>query len=99
MVRQRLPDPSEAAANLDGQALLTALLQTWPKVLSYLTSFTMIATFWQGHLRLFLQLRRFDGVLLWLVFFQLCSIAFLPFPFGTERHDIIRRRETFKCTL
>lgn len=82
----------EAAANLDGQALLAALLQTWPKVLSYLTSFTVIATFWQGHLRLFLQLRRFDGVLLWLVFLQLCSIAFLPFPtavVGTHLGDSV----------
>ena len=82
----------EAAANLHGQALLAALLQTWPKVLSYLTSFTMIATFWQGHLRLFLQLKRFDGVLLWLVFLQLCSIAFLPFPtavVGTHLGDSV----------
>ena len=82
----------EAATNLDGQALLTALLQTWPKVLSYLTSFTVIATFWQAHLRLFLQLRRFDGVLLWLVFLQLASIAFLPFPtavVGTHLGDLV----------
>lgn len=82
----------EAAANLHGQALLAALLQTWPKVLSYLTSFTMIAAFWQGHLRLFLQLRRLDGVLLWLVFLQLGSIAFLPFPtavVGTHLGDLV----------
>jgi uncharacterized membrane protein len=70
----------EAAADLHGQALLSALLGVWPKLLSYLTSFTMIAVFWQAHHRLFLQVRRFDGVLLWLVFLQLASIAFLPFP-------------------
>jgi uncharacterized membrane protein len=70
----------EAAADLHGQALLTTLLGVWPKLLSYLTSFTMIAVFWQAHHRLFLQVRRFDGVLLWLVFLQLASIAFLPFP-------------------
>jgi uncharacterized membrane protein len=70
----------EAAANLHGQALLTTLLGLWPKLLSYVTSFTMIAVFWQAHHRLFLQVRRFDGVLLWLVFLQLSSIAFLPFP-------------------
>ena len=58
----------EAAADLHGQALLSALLGVWPKLLSYLTSFTMIAVFWQAHHRLFLQVRRFDGVLLWLVF-------------------------------
>jgi uncharacterized membrane protein len=70
----------EAAADLHGQALLTALLGVWPKLLSYVTSFTMIAVFWQAHHRLFLHVRRFDGVLLWLVFLQLASIAFLPFP-------------------
>ena len=70
----------EAAADLHGQALLSALLGVWPKLLSYVTSFTMIAVFWQAHHRLFLQVRRFDGVLLWLVFLQLLSIAFLPFP-------------------
>lgn len=70
----------EAAADLHGQALLTALLGVWPKLLSYITSFTMIAVFWQAHHRLFLQVRRFDGILLWLVFLQLASIAFLPFP-------------------
>jgi len=70
----------EEAADLHGDALLTALLGVWPKVLSYVTSFTLIAVFWQAHHRLFLQVRRFDGVLLWLVFLQLASIAFLPFP-------------------
>src|SRR5919199_592382 len=70
----------EAAADLHGQALLSALLGVWPKLLGYVTSFTMIAVFWQAHHRLFLQVRRFDGVLLWLVFLQLASIAFLPFP-------------------
>jgi uncharacterized membrane protein len=70
----------EAAAELHGQALLSALLGLWPKLLGYFTSFTMIAVFWQAHHRLFLQVRRFDGVLLWLVFLQLASIAFLPFP-------------------
>ena len=70
----------EAAADFHGEALLSALLEAWPKLLSYVTSFTMIAVFWQAHHRLFLQVRRFDGVLLWLVFLQLASIAFLPFP-------------------
>src|ERR671939_1894780 len=70
----------EAAADLHGQALLSALLGMWPKLLSYVTSFTMIAVFWQAHHRLFLQVRRYDGILLWLVFLQLGCIAFFPFP-------------------
>jgi uncharacterized membrane protein len=49
-------------------------------VLAYLNSFTVIAIFWQAHHRLFLQVRRFDGILLWLVFLQLGCIGIVPFP-------------------
>jgi uncharacterized membrane protein len=70
----------EATKDLRGVALLPALLGSWPKVLGYANSFTAIAIFWQAHHRLFLQVRRFDGILLWLVFLQLGCIAFIPFP-------------------
>jgi uncharacterized membrane protein len=69
-----------SAADLRGDALLPALLESWPKVLGYANSFTAIAIFWQAHHRLFLQVRRFDGTLLWLVFLQLGCVAFIPFP-------------------
>jgi uncharacterized membrane protein len=49
-------------------------------VLAYINSFTVIAIFWQAHHRLFLQVQRFDGILLWLVFLQLGCIGFIPFP-------------------
>ena len=49
-------------------------------MLAYLNSFTVIAIFWQAHHRLFLQVRRFDGILLWLVFLQLGCIGIVPFP-------------------
>ena len=70
----------EATKDVRGAALLPALLGAWPKVLGYLTSFTVIAIFWQAHHRLFLQVRRYDGILMWLVFLQLGCIAFIPFP-------------------
>lgn len=70
----------EATKDLRGVALLPALLESWPKVLGYVNSFTAIAIFWQAHHRLFLQVRRFDGILLWLVFLQLGCIGFIPFP-------------------
>jgi uncharacterized membrane protein len=76
-VQFTLPEVTE---DLRGDALLPALLGSWPKVLSYATSFTIIAIFWQAHHRLFLEVRRFDGILLWLVFLQLGCIAFVPFP-------------------
>ena len=76
-VQLALPEGSQ---DLRGEALLPALLATWPRVLAYANSFAVIAIFWQAHHRLFLQVRRFDGILLWLVFLQLGCIGFIPFP-------------------
>ncbi|MDQ3911731.1 MAG: TMEM175 family protein [Actinomycetota bacterium] len=70
----------EGAADLQGKALLASLLATWPKVLGYLTSFTVIAVYWAAHHRTFQFVRRFDGGLLWLQLLQLGCISFLPFP-------------------
>jgi len=70
----------ETAADLDGGDLLAALLESWPKVLAFLTSFTVIANFWVGHNVLFQHVRRFDGGLMWLALLQLLCVAFIPFP-------------------
>ena len=69
-----------ATADLHGEALLRSLLQSWPRVLAFLTSFVLIANFWVGHNVLFYHLRRFDGGLMWLTLLQLLCVAFLPFP-------------------
>ena len=70
----------EASAHLHGEALLQSILGTWPKVLSFLTSFTSIAIFWHGNHRAFHYLLRLDGRLTYLMFLQLLCIAFIPFP-------------------
>jgi len=70
----------EAAADLHGRALLTSLLESWPRVLAFLTSFTVIANFWVGHNVLFQHVRRFDGGLMWLALLQLLCVAFIPYP-------------------
>ncbi len=49
-------------------------------MLSFLTSFTVIAVFWHGNHRAFHYIRRFDGRLAYLMFLQLLCIAFIPFP-------------------
>jgi uncharacterized membrane protein len=41
----------ESAADLHGGALLDSLLESWPRVLAFLISFTVIANFWVGHNR------------------------------------------------
>jgi uncharacterized membrane protein len=70
----------QGAEHLHREALLEILLESWPRVLAFLTSFTAIAIFWQGDHQIFQRITRFDGRLLWLVFLQLLCIAFLPFP-------------------
>jgi uncharacterized membrane protein len=72
-----LPAGSE---HLHGEDLLGGILDSWPKVLAFLTSFTLIAIFWHGGHRAFHYLRRYDGTLDWLSLLQLLCIAFLPFP-------------------
>jgi uncharacterized membrane protein len=70
----------ETATELHGRDLLRSLLESWPRVLAFLTSFLFIANFWAGHNILFHHVRRFDGGLMWLALLQLLCVAFLPFP-------------------
>jgi uncharacterized membrane protein len=70
----------ESSADLQDRELLKSLLESWPKVLAFLTSFTVIANFWVGHNVLFQHVRRFDGGLMWLALLQLLCVAFIPFP-------------------
>jgi uncharacterized membrane protein len=70
----------ESAADLHGRDLMESLLESWPKVLAFLISFTVIANFWVGHNVLFQHVRRFDGGLMWLALLQLLCVAFIPFP-------------------
>ena len=61
----------EAAADLHGRELLWTLLESWPRVLAFATSFLFIANFWVGHNMQFHMVRRFDGGLTWLALAQL----------------------------
>jgi uncharacterized membrane protein len=72
-----LPAGSE---HLHGEALLRSILDTWPKVLGFLTSFSLIGLFWHGNHRAFHYLRRFDSRLAHLMLLQLLCVAFIPFP-------------------
>jgi uncharacterized membrane protein len=76
-IELRLP---EAVAHAEGRALRDALLDAWPRVLGFATSFALIAIFWSVQHRLFQLIRRADSRLVWLTLLQLACIAFLPFP-------------------
>jgi uncharacterized membrane protein len=70
----RVPDglwPAELPAQV---------LSLWPKYLGYAISFLVLAVYWQAHHRVFKPIRGYDGTLVWLNFFFLMAIAFLPFP-------------------
>ena len=56
------------------------VLDLWPKYLSYVISFLVLAIYWQAHHRVFRPIRGYDGTLLWLNFLFLMAVAFLPFP-------------------
>jgi uncharacterized membrane protein len=70
----------EATSQLHGNELLTSLVDRWPEVLAFVTSFTFIANFWVGHTMQFHHVRQFDGGLMWLALLQMMCIAFMPFP-------------------
>lgn len=72
----RLPE-GDFAANA---ALTDALLSMWPKYLAFAISFWVIASFWIGHHRMFLGIKRYDRRLIVLNFVLLMLIAFVPFP-------------------
>jgi uncharacterized membrane protein len=56
------------------------VLGLWPKYVSYLISFLVLAIYWQVHHRVFRPIERYDRTLVWLNFLFLMAIVFLPFP-------------------
>ena len=50
-----------ASEHAHGEALLRSILDSWPKILGFLTSFTIIGIFWPGNHRAFHYFRRFAG--------------------------------------
>jgi uncharacterized membrane protein len=73
----RLP----ANVNLESNdALLAALLEIWPKYLSYAISFLVIGMYWMSHHRMFRFITRYDQRLIFLNLLLLMAVAFIPFP-------------------
>lgn len=66
-------------AGLSPTALTAALIEMWPKYLSYLISFTVIGSFWRTHHRIFRHIKAYDESLIALNLLFLMCVAFLPF--------------------
>jgi len=66
--------------DLVAEELPGALLNLWPKYLSYVISFVVIVFFWMSHHSIFGVIKDYDRVLMWLNSLFLMFVAFLPFP-------------------
>ncbi len=69
----RLPEHAE------GVPLATLILEAWPKLLSYVISFLVVATLWRAHLRRFRYLVAIDSALVIGNALQLLLIGLIPF--------------------
>jgi uncharacterized membrane protein len=65
---------SEAATELPKQ-----LLELWPVILSYATSFIILGFLWIAHDYQFHYVKRANRTFLWITIFYLMFIAFVPF--------------------
>jgi len=64
-----------------GQAEVQTLLESLsPQFETFVISFLVVGAFWAGHHRVFDMIERYDHTLVWLNFFFLLFIVFIPFP-------------------
>ncbi len=76
VIEIKAPDLSQVTQ----QEAVTKLLQTFPQVLSYITSFIVIGVIWINHHALFHFLKRVDRAALVINLLLLMCVAFIPFP-------------------
>ena len=62
-----------------GTELPKRLVEMWPDISSYATSFIILGFFWIGHDDQFHYIKRANKTLLWITIFYLLFVAFIPF--------------------
>lgn len=72
----KAPDLSQATSS----EAITKLLQVFPHILSYITSFIVIGVLWINHHALFHFLKRVDRTVLVINLLLLMCVAFIPYP-------------------
>lgn len=72
----KAPDLSQATSS----EAVTKLLQVFPHILSYATSFIVIGVLWINHHALFHFLKRVDRTVLVINLLLLMCVAFIPYP-------------------
>ena len=68
----------EVAADEATAVLPRRLLELWPRLLSYVTSFLVVGAHWTAHHHMSCYIKRYDQRLSWLNLSVLMTIAFLP---------------------
>jgi uncharacterized membrane protein len=71
-----VPQLSHSEAQVE---LPRRLLELWPLLLSYVTSFMILGLFWIIHEDMFHHIKRANRIFLWLNILYLMLIAFIPF--------------------
>lgn len=66
----------------DPTQITQAVWDLAPQIAIYVTSFLLVAVYWQVHRRTFRIIKRNDGPLTWLNLLQLMLVAFLPVATG-----------------
>ena len=96
--------PPERIGPDAARALADGMTRLIPKLMSYAITFWIIGLYWFVHHRMFRHIRRWDDGLIWLNFFFLFWIAFLPFPvalmgaFGDQRFAVVFYAATLGMT-
>lgn len=72
----RVPSLPPDAPNVE---VVPALLNLWPKFVTYVVSFISLGVFWIGHHNMYHLIRRADRLLLWFNILFFMFVSFLPF--------------------
>jgi uncharacterized membrane protein len=75
VIEIKIPDLSQATPS----NAVSALVHTWPHILSFITSFLVIGVVWLNHHALFHFVKRVDRIILTINLVLLMCIAFIPF--------------------
>lgn len=75
-------DIPRLAANSSSQDITTAVLNLAPEITIFVTSFLLVALYWQVSRRMFHYVIKSDNLLSWLFILQLMFVAFLPVATG-----------------
>ena len=85
----KIPGLDLSASNLKDD-LWTQLLNEWPMLAAYVTSFATIGVMWLNHHRLYTHIKRVDTGLLLLNLLLLLVIVFIPVPTALVAEYLVR---------